>query len=354
MRVAVGLSGGVDSSVAAALLKEQGYEVIGICMKLWGGKPVSPRRNHACYGPDEVQDIEDARQVAHALGIPFHVVDLSKEYDDSVLAYFRKEYLSGRTPNPCIRCNQRIKFEALIEKARAQGIDFDYFATGHYARVEYDSSRKRFLLKKGNDAAKEQSYWLAFLSQEQLEKVFLPLGAYTKKEVRRRAQDLNLCTHDKSESQDFFSGDHVELLDVAERPGPIMDTRGKVLGTHKGIWHYTIGQRKGLGIAHPQPLYVVALDEKRNAVIVGPKEDLLRTELFASALNFISLESIAEPMEVTVKMRYAQQEFGGILSPHENGKVHLKFTHPQFAVTPGQAAVFYENDVVVGGGIIER
>jgi tRNA-specific 2-thiouridylase len=354
MRVAVGLSGGVDSSVAAALLKEKGYEVLGICMKIWDGAPGTGGGPHACYGPDEVTDIEDAAEVAHILEIPFHVVDLTREYDNIVLKYFREEYLSGRTPNPCIRCNQRVKFEVLIEKARAEGIAFDYFATGHYARVEYDDRRKRYLLKKAHDREKDQSYWLAFLSQKQLSGLTFPLGDYTKKEVRKIAKDYRLPTSEKSDSQDFFSGDHTELFNMPAQPGPILDAKGNLLGTHQGIWCYTIGQRKGLGISRGKPLYVVALDEKRNAVIVGAKEELAREELVASNVNFISIDTITEPMKVSLKMRYAQKEFEGVLTPVASGSVHVKFKEPQLSVTPGQAAVFYENDIVVGGGIIEK
>jgi len=354
MKVAVGLSGGVDSSVAAAILKEKGYEVIGICMKIWDGAPLTVKGHHACYGPDEAEDINDAQQIAEKLGIPFHVIDLSREYKRAILDYFREEYIKGRTPNPCIRCNQKIKFRELLEKAQSSGIIFNYFATGHYAKVEYCNVHKRYLLKKGKDFRKDQSYWLAFLSQEQLSKVRLPLGEYTKKEVRNIAADRGLSTCDKRDSQDFFSGDYKELLNEPDEPGPIMDKEGNVLGTHKGIWLFTIGQRKGLGIPAKKPLYVIEINEKENTVVVGFKEDLAHRGLIAKDVNFIAIDTIVSPIEVTLKVRYAQKEFEGVISPYENGAVYVKFKEPQLAITPGQAVVFYDKDSVVGGGIIER
>ncbi|MEE9504986.1 MAG: tRNA 2-thiouridine(34) synthase MnmA [Thermodesulfobacteriota bacterium] len=354
MKVAVGLSGGVDSSVAAALLKDKGYEVTGICMKLWDGAPLNVGRRHACYGPDEVADIEDARRVAEILTIPFHLFDLSQEYKSTILDYFKKEYISGKTPNPCIKCNQRIKFGDLLVKAKGFGIEYDCFATGHYANVEYNEEKRRYLLKKAKDLQKDQSYWLAFLSQKQLSEVIFPLGDYTKGEVRKMAEDFGLNTYDKHDSQDFFSGDHRELLEVAPNPGPIVDRKGNVLGTHKGIWCYTVGQRKGLGIASGTPLYVTAIDEKKNAVVVGSKEELAQEALIASELNYISIDKLVQSMEVKLKVRYSQKEVEGVLSPIEDDKVYVKFKAPQLAITPGQAAVFYDKDIVVGGGIIEK
>ena len=354
MKVAVGLSGGVDSSVAAALLKENGYEVVAICMKLWDGTPLTVKGYPACYGPDEAEDINDAQQIAEKLGIPFHVIDLSQEYRCAILDYFREEYINGRTPNPCIRCNQRIKFRELLEKAQRSGINFNYFATGHYAKVEYSEVHKRYLLKKGKDFKKDQSYWLAFLSQKQLSKVFLPLAEHTKESVRKLAMDLGLSTYDKHDSQDFFSGDYKDLINEPDEPGPIMDKKGNVLGTHKGIWLFTIGQRKGLGIPAKKPLYVIEIKKKENTVVVGFKEDLAHRGLIAKDLNFIAIDTIVSPIEVTLKVRYAQKEFEGVISPSDNGAVYVKFNEPQLAITPGQAVVFYDKDSVVGGAIIER
>lgn len=354
MKVAVGLSGGVDSSVAAALLKNKGCEVTGICMKLWDGAPLNVGRRHACYGPDEVEDIEDARRVAETLNIPFHLFDLSKEYRSTVLEYFKKEYISGKTPNPCIKCNQRIKFGELLEKAKGFGIEYDCFATGHYANIEYNEAKRRYLLRKAKDLQKDQSYWLAFLSQKQLSEVLFPLGDYTKGEVRKMAVDFGLTTYDKHDSQDFFSGDHRELLEVTPTPGPIVDRKGNVLGTHKGIWCYTVGQRKGLGISSDKPLYVAEIDEKRNTIVVGPEEGLARETLFATDFNCIAMDKLIQSMEVTLKVRYSQKEVEGVLSPIEDDKVYVKFKEPQLAITPGQAVVFYDKDIVVGGGIIEK
>lgn len=353
VKVAVGMSGGVDSSVAAALLKEQGYDVIGICMKLWEGTPRATGPYHACYGPDEAADIEDARQVAAFLAIPFHLVDLVQEYKTTILDYFKQEYLAGRTPNPCIRCNQKIKFKHLLAKAHLSGVSFDYFATGHYARVEFSQVKGRYCLKQALDRKKDQSYWLAFLSQEQLGKVLFPLGGHTKQEVRKRAGELGLNTHDKPDSQDFFSGDYKELIDAPPRPGPIVDTRGTVLGAHKGIWHYTIGQRKGIGIAARQPFYVVEIDEENNAVVVGTREELAHSGLIARDFNCIGVNAVTRPMKVAVKIRYAQQPFAGMLYPPVEGAVRVTFDEPQLAVTPGQAVVLYDEDGVVGGGIID-
>ena len=354
MKVAVGLSGGVDSSVAAALLKNKGYEVTGICMKLWDGVPLNAGRSHACYGPDEVADIEDARGVAETLDIPFHLFDLSKEYKNTILEYFKKEYISGKTPNPCIKCNQKIKFGELLEKAKGCGLEYDYFATGHYANVEYSETKKRYLLKKAKDLKKDQSYWLAFLSQKQLRRVLLPLGDYTKGEVRKMAEDFGLNTYEKHDSQDFYSGDHKELICIEPHPGPIVDSSGNVLGAHKGIWCYTVGQRKGLGISSGKPLYVTAIDEKRNAVVVGPEEELARETLFATGFNCIAMDKLFRPMKVKLKVRYSQKEVEGVLTPIEADKVYVKFKEPQLAITPGQAVVFYDKDIVIGAGIIEK
>ena len=354
MKVAVGLSGGVDSSVAAALLQERGHEVIGLCMKIWDGAPSAASGHNACYGPDEAFDIEVARSVAKHLSIPFYVVDLAREYKERVLDYFKGEYLAGRTPNPCIRCNQRVKFSDLITKAQQAGIDFDCFATGHYARVEYCGEHKRFLLNKGRDVRKDQSYWLAFLGQQQLAAALFPLGDYTKEEVREKARSLALPTHDKPDSQDFFSGDYKDLINLPARPGPIIDSSGSVLGSHKGIWSYTIGQRKGLGISSPQPLYVINFDVERNAVIVGYAGELVHGGLLACNLNLISTDVLDAPLEVEAKIRYAQKACAGTLTQLDGETVALRFKEPLAAITPGQAVVFYDGDSVVGGAIIER
>ncbi len=354
-KVAVAMSGGVDSSVAAALLKEKGYEVIGVTMKVWDGEtlPANGTR-HACYGPGEEEDLEDARKVAQVLGIPLNIFNLRQEYKIEVLDYFCHEYLSGRTPNPCIRCNRRVKFDALLRKARDTGIEFDYFATGHYARVEHDEGKRRYLLKKAKDMAKDQSYFLFALSQEQLSNSLFPLGNHTKEEVRKMARDLELGIDDKPESQDFFAGDYSSLLGKVARPGPILNKEGEILGEHRGIPFYTIGQRKGLGISSKEPLYVTAIDQGKNVIVVGPKEEVYGDELVAMELNWIAIEELSRPVDLKAKIRYLHKEAEAMVIPRDEDKVHVKFKEPQMAITPGQAVVFYDDDTVIGGGTIER
>ncbi len=322
-------------------------------MKIWEGSYSDSKRKHGCYGPGELEDIKDAQRVCEILDIPFYEIDLVDEYKKTVLEYFRNEYLKGRTPNPCIRCNQMIKFKALLEKVEFLGIEFDYFATGHYARVEFNHQSNRFILKKGIDEKKDQSYFLFGLTQKQLGKILLPLGAYRKEEVRKIAKEAGLTVSDKEESQDFYGGDYRELLNVRSSSGPIIDRYGRVLGKHKGIWNYTIGQRKGLGIQSEKPLYVIDIDPDRNAIVVGEEKELYREEFFVSELNWISIEKLKEPIEVKVKIRYKSNETDCTVIPVSEERALVRFKEPQRAVTPGQASVFYDGDVVVGGGIIE-
>jgi tRNA-uridine 2-sulfurtransferase len=348
------MSGGVDSSVAAFLMKEQGYTVTGIIMKIYEGEPgkgSSPR--HGCYGPEEESDIEDARRVAEQLDIPLQVMDLTEEYKSEVLDYFCEEYLTGRTPNPCVRCNQRVKFGALIQKATEAGIDFDLVASGHYARIEFETESKRYLLKKALDLSKDQSYFLTFLTQEQLGRLVFPLGNLTKREVREMAERLGLKTATKPDSQNFISGDYSSVIKAEDKPGPIIDQQGRLLGQHKGLQYYTIGQRKGLGLAVSGVTYVTSIDPERNAIVVGQKIDNLRSECRVAHLNWISINRLEAPLAVKVKIRSSQKEAQATLIPKEEGVVEVHFEEPQMAVTPGQAAVFYQQDVVVGGGIIQ-
>ncbi len=354
-KIVVAMSGGVDSSTAAALLKDQGHEVVGVTMKIWGGEALPEERgHHGCYGPGEEEDIEDARKVARILGIPFYVFDLTREYKSEVLDYFCGEYLSGRTPNPCIRCNCLVKFDALVKKAQDSGIEFDYLATGHYARVEYDESRRRYLLKKARDLKKDQSYFLFALSQEQLGHLLFPLGNYTKEKVRRIASNLGLGLDGKSESQNFISGGYYSLVKTAAQPGPILNRQGDILGQHQGISFYTIGQRRGLGISAEEPLYVTAIDPERNAVIISNKEEVYGDELIASELNWIAIERLRQPIEVKTKIRYRHKEVEAVIAPLGEDRVYVKFKEPQMAITPGQAVVFYDDNTVIGGGTIEQ
>jgi tRNA-uridine 2-sulfurtransferase len=353
-KVIVGLSGGVDSSVAAFLLKEQGYDVTGVTMSIWNHKVTStPTGKHSCYGPDEEEEIEEAKEVADLLGIPYHVFDCSARYKELVLDYFRNEYLSGRTPNPCVKCNQHIKFGMLPEVAAKKGIEFDYFATGHYARTGWDKEKKRFLLKKGIDHWKDQTYFISRLSQEQLAHVLFPIGSLTKKEVREIAGKIDIPLSEKEESQDFYSGDYKELLHVSDQPGDIVDRKGNILGGHTGIWNYTIGQRKGLGIAWSEPLYVIELDKEKNHVIVGTRHEVMSTSFIVNDLNWIAIGSLTLPMEVTAKIRSAQKASPALIEPLDGNSVKVVFHQPNDGITPGQLAVFYQDDIVVGGGTIQ-
>jgi len=351
--VIVGLSGGVDSSVAAFLLREQGYEVIGVTMAIWDGQYKSTGK-HACYGSDEEVEIREAREVAEKLGIHYHVFNCSVEYKQAVIEYFKSEYLAGRTPNPCIQCNQLIKFGMLPRMAEKAGISFNYFATGHYALVEFSEKYQRHVLKKATDLKKDQTYFIHRLSQNQLRHVLFPIGGFTKPEIKELARKVGITTEDLEESQDFYSGDYKDLLEVQENPGNIIDSKGKILGYHKGIWNYTIGQRKGLGIAHSVPLYVIGLDKEANTVTVGIREETFNASFIVSDLNWIALAKLEKTMDCTAKIRSAQKEREARIEPWENGDVKVTFFHPNDAITPGQSAVFYEDDIVLGGGIIKK
>lgn len=353
MKIAVGMSGGIDSSVAALLLKRAGHDVTGITMKLWPGADGPPLEKSACFGPDEAEDIESARRVCAHIGIPFSVFDCSADYEELVLRYFREEYLAGKTPNPCVRCNQLVKFGMLPRLAGEAGLLFERFATGHYARVEPDSRSGRFLLKKAVDARKDQSYFLYRLSQDQLAASLFPVGGLTKGRVRRMAEEAGLPVHDRKESQDFYSGDLGDIIRREDREGDIVDREGRILGKHRGFWNYTVGQRKGLGIAHPVPLYVLEIDARRNRLVAGPEAETFKRSCITTDGNWIACEKLTSDMDVQVKVRSAGKLVGAVISPVEGGRTLVRFAEPISAVTPGQSAVFYDGDILVGGGVIE-
>jgi tRNA-specific 2-thiouridylase len=355
IRVAVGLSGGVDSSVAAALLKKDGHDVIGITMEIFDGNvAVKESHKHACYGPSEKEDIEKASSVCRKLGIPFHVIDLRAEYRRCVLEYFRDEYLEGKTPNPCVVCNKKLKFGFLLEKARKAGIRFEAFATGHYAAIAEIGGRH--LLKRALDRSKDQTYFLYTLTPEDLSRTLFPLGDVTKEQVREMARSIGLDTADDPESQDFIAGgDYAALFTKDEiKEGEIVDQNGDILGKHRGIVHYTIGQRRGLGIAASQPLYVVKIDAETNRIMVGDREKSFSKGLIATDLNLLTLVKLDRPYKVKAKIRLNHSETAATVFPLEGGKVKVLFEAPQMSVTPGQSAVFYTDDIVFGGGIIEK
>ena len=359
MKILVGMSGGVDSSVAALLLKEQGHEVIGATMSIWGkggvrDTIVSSGNKNACYGPDEKEDIEETRRICEEIGIPFHVFDCVEQYEKIVLENFKEEYISGRTPNPCIWCNSLIKFDVLPFLAKQSGLEFDKFATGHYARVEYNEENQKYILKKGINPKKDQSYFIYRLKQEQLANILLPLGGFTKEEIRAIAKEKGLKVFDKPDSQDFYSGDYNELLEIQEKEGNIIDKEGKILGKHNGIWNYTIGQRKGLGIAASHPLYVLELKQETNEVVVGFEDSTLKKSLTASKLSWISQNNLDKKLELKAKIRSTQIETEVIVTPINDDEVQVEFIDLQKSVTPGQSIVFYDGEVVLGGGIIDK
>lgn len=354
-KIAVGLSGGVDSSVTAALLKKQGHDVIGLSMVIYDENiKIENSGGHTCYGPDENGDLASAESVCSKLGIPFYVIDLKREFSEHVISYFRDEYLSGRTPNPCIVCNRKLKFGFMLEKAGNSGIEFTKFATGHYARIS--EVKGRYLLKRPLDESKDQTYFLYTLSQQQLSKTLFPLGTYNKKDVREAARTIGLSTSERPESQDFVAGgDFSPFFDPGQvKPGDIINKNGKVMGRHKGIIHYTIGQRKGLGIANPEPLYVSEIDVKNNRLVVAERKSLFYRGLTALNVNLISIDSIDRPMDVSVKIRLQHNAAPAVLRSTGKESAEVIFREPQLAVTPGQSAVFYKGDTVIGGGVIEK
>ena len=347
------MSGGVDSSATAALLLEQGYDVVGITLKLWPHDCLALRENKCC-GP---QAVADARAVCHKLGIPFYAVDESAEFRSKVVEYFAREYHAGRTPNPCVLCNQHLKFGRLIQFADRLGAH--YVATGHYARLEQSPDGARTLLKRGRDRRKDQSYFLFTLQQDQLARALFPLGEKTKTEARALARGRSLRTADKEESMEICfvpDNDYGKFLEqarlVQKHRGEIVNLEGRVLGEHDGIEFYTIGQRRGLGISSPKPLYVIELDAARNRVVVGHDSALVRDVFVAERCNWIAFDTPPASFEATVKIRYNHAGAPATVIPQPASAVRVKLHVPQRAITPGQAAVFYQDDLVLGGGWI--
>lgn len=356
IKVAVGLSGGVDSSLAAAMLVSEGYTVIGLTMKIWrGAYRIQEGLKHACFGPGEEEDIASCERLSAALGIPYHVIDLSNEYEHFVVEYFRNEYKAGRTPNPCIVCNRELKFGFLADKARSAGIEFDYFATGHYARIERRNGIA--YVKRASHLEKDQSYFLYGLDSRKLEKIMFPLGDMTKDEVRQLAKTYGLETAEKPESQDFVAGgDYAPLFeDTRPEPGDIVDKSGNVLGRHRGMPYYTVGQRRGIGVsAGTGPLYVLALDAEKNRIIVGPNDGLFSEGCLSRSFRFQDPQVRAETVAGCAKIRQNHKPVACSLEARAEG-IAVHFGIPQRAVAPGQSVVIYSDDgLVLGGGIIDE
>lgn len=350
----IAMSGGVDSSVASLLIKEKGYDCTGITMKLYDNDDIGEKNTNTCCSDD---DIADARAVCHKLGIPYYVFNFRDSFNEQVIARFIKAYENGSTPNPCIDCNRYIKFDRLM--LRMKELNMDYVVTGHYARIEYDENLGRYILKKAVDDSKDQSYVLYSLTQEQLKHTLFPLGSMNKTEVRKIAEENGFINAKKHDSQDICfvpNGKYAEFIEQYTgkkyEKGDFVDRNGNVLGEHKGIIRYTIGQRKGLGLALPAPMYVCEKDLINNKVILGSNEDLFSSELDADNLNLITRDKITEPIRVKAKVRYNQKEQPATVVQTDDDRIHIVFDEPQRAISKGQAVVLYDGDTVVGGGTI--
>ena len=355
-RALIGMSGGVDSSVAAALMCRSGFECVGVNMKLYSGEI----QEDGCKTCCSLEDAEDARSICYKLGMKFHMFNFTQDFSREVIDRFIREYESGATPNPCIDCNQYMKFGKLMERAKL--LECDTVVSGHYARVEFDKNKNRWLLKKAKNTAKDQSYVLYFLTQEQLKHIRFPLGEFeSKDQIRELAEEMGFITARKKDSQDICfvpDGDYAAFIREntgKEYPqGQFVDTDGNVLGTHKGLIHYTIGQRRGLGLALPQSMYVKYKDTEKNQVVLSTNEELFSTRLVADRFNWSSMDAPAEPIHVLAKTRYQAKESPATATVLPDGRVEILFDQPQRALTLGQAVVLYDGDTVVGGGVIRE
>lgn len=350
----IAMSGGVDSSVAAYLMTKAGYECMGATMKLYDNEDIGMEKEKTCCS---LSDVEDAGNVARSFGMPFYVFNFTDDFEKEVIERFVNTYMEGGTPNPCIECNRYLKFQKLMQ--RMYELSFDYVVTGHYARIEYDQEKGRYLLKKGVDESKDQSYVLYNLTQEQLAHTLFPLGEYHKTEIREIAEEMGFVNAKKPDSQDICfvpDGDYARFIEnycnKTFPEGDFVTEDGTVLGTHKGIIRYTIGQRKGLGLALPEPLYVCEKRMDTNTVVLGKNERLFHDTLEASDLNWIAFEDIKEPVRCKAKIRYKQKEADAVIEKTADDKVKVIFDEPQRGITCGQAVVFYDGDVVLGGGKI--
>lgn len=354
-RIVIAMSGGVDSSATAAILKERGYDVIGIAMHIWNYSEETGDSPGSCCS---MRDIADARGVAERLKIPFYVLNLKKEFKKEVIDYFISEYMTGRTPNPCVLCNQKLKFDILMK--RSSELNASLVATGHYAEVVKDNKSMRYTIKRGMDKRKDQSYFLFNLTQDQLKRIILPLGRYLKSEVRELARTFGLKTSEKTESQDIcFIPDNnypsfIQKMVDKERitEGEIVNTDGKVIGHHRGIPFYTIGQRKGIGISSGKPIYVIQIDTINNRIVVGEENNLEKREFYVEDVNWCLIPSEKDGFDAAVQIRYRHSPAEATIIPIGKDRVKVEFRKAQRAITPGQAAVFYQGDLLIGGGWI--